>query len=120
MKELQEMQEVVRLTLLYDFYGELLTGHQRQIFEAVVLEDQGYAEVAAQKGISRQGVHDLIKRCTVQLNEYEASLHLVEKFLSIKKQVQLIREEVSNAEQRHVSVDTHRLLQLADRILEEL
>ncbi len=120
MKELQEMQEVVRLTLLYDFYGELLTAHQREVFEAVVLEDQGFAEVAAQKGISRQGVHDLIRRCTSLLNEYEVSLHLVEKFLTIKDQVQLIRQEAGEAKDSGRSADTELILKLADRILEEL
>ena len=49
--------------MLYDFYGELLTEHQKEIYEDVVLQDYSISEVAEEKGISRQGVHDLIRRC---------------------------------------------------------
>ena len=65
-------------TLLYDFYGELLTEHQRRIYEDVVLNDYSLSEVAADLGISRQGVHDNVKRCNKILSDYEEKLHLVE------------------------------------------
>ena len=86
------MEDFVRRTLLYDFYGELLTKHQQSIYEAVVLNDTGYSEVAAEEGISRQGVHDLIRRCNAQLEAYESKLFLVEKFLNIRRDVRKIRE----------------------------
>ena len=86
------MEDFVRKTLLYDFYGELLTKHQQAIYEAVVLNDSGYSEVASEEGISRQGVHDLIRRCDRQLEEYESKLFLVEKFLRIRRDVRQIQE----------------------------
>ena len=86
------MEKFVEQTLLYDFYGELLTERQQQVYESVVLEDYSLSEVAENLGISRQGVHDMIKRCNHTLEEYESRLHLVEKFLCIRKQVQKIKE----------------------------
>ena len=63
------MEKIVERTLLYDFYGELLTEHQKQIYEDVVFNDLSFSEVAKERGISRQGVHDLMKRCTHILQE---------------------------------------------------
>ena len=80
----QQMEKFVEQTLLYDFYGELLTERQQQIYESVVLEDYSLSEVAEELGISRQGVHDMIKRCNHTLEEYEGKLHLVEKFIRIR------------------------------------
>ncbi len=85
------MEKFVERTLLYDFYGELLTEHQQSIYEDVVLNDYSYTEVAEERGISRQGVHDMVKRCDRILEEYEGKLHLVEKFLGIRSKVQKIR-----------------------------
>ena len=78
--------------MLYDFYGELLTDHQKEIYGQFVLEDLSLSEIAQSEGISRQGVHDLIRRCQKILEGYESKLHLVEKFLSVKKMVQEIND----------------------------
>ena len=86
------MEKFVEQTLLYDFYGELLTEHQKQVYEDVVLNDYSLSEVAQSLSISRQGVHDMVKRSTRLLNEYEEKLHLVEKFLNIRSQVIKIHE----------------------------
>ena len=56
------MDKLARQALLYDFYGELLTEHQQNVYEDVVLNDYSLSEVAQDQGISRQGVHDLVKR----------------------------------------------------------
>lgn len=82
------MDKILEQTLLYDFYGELLTEHQKQIYEDVVLNDYSFSEVAEERGISRQGVHELVKRCNKILQEYESKLHLVEKFVTIKEQIE--------------------------------
>ncbi|MCI9068930.1 MAG: DNA-binding protein [Lachnospiraceae bacterium] len=84
------MEKIVERTLLYDFYGELLTEHQKQIYEDVVFNDLSFSEVAKERGISRQGVHDLMKRCTHILQEYERKLGLVEKFLKTQEKVREI------------------------------
>ena len=78
------MEKIVEQGLLYDFYGELLTAHQRKVYEDVVFNDLSPSEIAGELGISRQGVHELMKRCDKILEEYEAKLHLVAKFVKIR------------------------------------
>ena len=84
------MKDILRSSLLYDFYGELLTKHHQEIYEEVVLNDYSLGEIAEERNISRQGVHDLIKRCDKTLNEYEEKLHLVSRFEKTKEQVERI------------------------------
>lgn len=81
------MEKKLMQTYLYDFYGELLTDHQREIYEDFVLNDLSLSEIAQEAGISRQGVHDLVKRCDRILEGYEEKLHLLERFLSTKEKV---------------------------------
>lgn len=83
----ESFEEIVELSLLFDFYGEMLGEHKKKIFEDYVLNDLSLAEIAEEEGISRQGVHDTVKRCTKQLKEYEAALHLVEKFQNMKNKL---------------------------------
>ena len=78
------MEKIVEQGLLYDFYGELLTDHQKQIYEAAVYNDMSLTEIAEEHGISKQGVHDLIKRCTNTLQGYENKLHMIRRFEAIK------------------------------------
>ena len=65
------MEEKQEQTYLYDFYGELLNEHQRQIYEDFVFNDLSLGEIASEEGISRQGVADMIKRCNNKLEAYE-------------------------------------------------
>lgn len=81
------MDDILKQSLLYDFYGELLTPHQKEIYEDFVLNDLSLGEIATEQGISRQGVHDLVKRCNKLLNGYEEKLHLVEKFTLTKSKI---------------------------------
>ena len=81
------MEEKIEQAYLYDFYGELLNEHQRRIYEDFVFNDLSLAEIANEEGISRQGVHDMIKRCTKALEGYEEKLHLIAKFQSAKQKV---------------------------------
>ena len=86
------MEKIFEQGLLYDFYGELLTPHQRSIYEDAVFNDMSLGEIAEERGISRQGVHDLIKRCDKILQGYESKLHLVAKFARAKETVREIME----------------------------
>ncbi len=85
------MKTIGEQAMLYDFYGELLTARQRQIYESVVFDDMSLGEIAEEQGISRQGVYDLVKRCDKILGEYEAKLKLVEKFRQTKAMAEQIR-----------------------------
>ena len=105
------MEKIVEQGLLYDFYGELLTEHQKQIYEAAVYNDMSLTEIADEHGISKQGVHDLIKRCTRSLQEYEDKLHMIRRFEAIKTQVERLRD---------ASGGDKDLLDISEKILEEL
>lgn len=85
------MESIGKQSLLYDFYGELLTEHQRNIYEDVVFNDMSLGEIAEEQGISRQGVHDLIKRCDKILSGYEEKLHLISKFQKTREMVSEIQ-----------------------------
>lgn len=111
------MEKILEQTLLYDFYGELLTEHQKRVYEDVVLNDYSLSEIADELGISRQGVHDMIKRCNRLLNGYEEKLHLVEKFVSLKEKVGEIRKI---AKTRESDPDMEEIEKISARILEEL
>ena len=104
------MENIVKQALLYDFYGELLTSHQKSIYEDAVLNDMSLGEVASLHGVSRQAVHDIIKRCDKILMEYESKLHLVEKFEKVRDKVTSIRG---------LTTDDN-IKELADQILEDL
>ncbi|MDO4649116.1 MAG: YlxM family DNA-binding protein [Eubacteriales bacterium] len=107
------MEKFVKQTLLYDFYGELLTERQKQVYESVVLEDFSLSEVAQELGISRQGVHDMIRRCNGILEGYEEKLHLVEKFVNIRGEVRRIHELASREGSDEIAA-------ISGRVLEEL
>jgi len=79
------MEKILEKTLLFDFYGELLTPHQQEIYESVVFNDMSLSEAANDFNISRQGVHDLIKRCDDILQGYEEKLHMIARFEKIKE-----------------------------------
>lgn len=81
------MEEIVKLGMLYDFYGELLTNHQKEVYEDLVYNDYSVSEIAESYGISRQAAHDLIKRCNKLLENYEQKLRLVERFEKIKMSI---------------------------------
>ena len=116
------MNEILEQALLYDFYGELLTSHQKEIYEQFVLEDLSLSEIAEDAGISRQGVHDLVKRCNKTLEGYEEKLHLVEKFLTIKEKVHRINEllEREDAESVREIQLIKDIRQISGEIIEEL
>ena len=90
-----DVNKILEQALLFDFYGELLTEHQKEIYGQFIQEDLSLGEIAKEAGISRQGVHDLVRRCSQTLAGYEEKLHLVEKFVNIRGQVQKIHELAS-------------------------
>ena len=114
------MEEKVEQAYLYDFYGELLNEHQRQIYEDFVLNDLSLGEIATEEGISRQGVHDLIKRCSKKLQDYEDKLHLVEKFLHVKEDVAQIHELAMQCKEAHDGNILNEIETISNKILEEL
>ena len=68
------MAKDLRITFLLDFYGDMLTEKQREVVECYYNEDLSLAEIAEEKGITRQGVRDAIKHGEAALDELEAKL----------------------------------------------
>lgn len=114
------MNEILEQALLYDFYGELLTEHQKKIYEQLVLEDLSLSEIAEGEGISRQGVHDLIKRCNKLLEGYEQKLHLVEKFLTVREKLHVMNRLLESEEPADTKELIRSIRKISDEILEEL
>lgn len=75
------MEKFARINLLFDFYGPLLTERQQRMLEKHYAQDLSLGEIATARGVTRQAVHDTIKRATLALEHYEDKLGLVEKFL---------------------------------------
>ncbi len=99
------MDEKLKQAYLYDFYGELLNEHQQRIYEDFMFNDLSLGEIASEEEISRQGVADMVKRCGKKLEGYEEKLHLVEKFLSVKtdvEQIQLLAEQFKDSRDAQV------------------
>lgn len=90
------MEKHVRDSLMFDFYGELLTEHQRNVMESFLNDDMSYSEIAENLEISRQAVYDLIKRINKQLNSYEDKLHLVEKFIQARDKMDDLTSAISD------------------------
>ena len=100
--------------ILYDFYGPLLTEHQQRIYEAVCYDNMSLAEVAEEQGVSRQAVHDIVKRCDAILKNYENKLGLIAKFEKGKKNLNELKN-ISNSASEEVSV---KMNQIIDELLE--
>lgn len=90
--KLDELDYIVYLSILYDFYGELLSESKKRMFEDYHLNDYSLGEIAKEQGISRQGVHDAVKRTAEELKVYESKLALVSKFQSVKNKLEKIDE----------------------------
>ena len=76
------MANNVEITILLDFYGDMLTAKQRDFINLYYNDDLSLAEIAENEGITRQGVRDAIKRAEGQL--YEMRLGFVKKWNGIK------------------------------------
>ncbi|MCM1244326.1 MAG: YlxM family DNA-binding protein [Roseburia sp.] len=108
--------EVVRLSYLYDFYGPLLKERHREIFEEYVLNDLSLGEIAGEYGITRQGVYDIVKRCSRKLEEYEEKLNLFGRFRQAREHLGRMEELVKDSRGK----DKEQLLELARKIYEIL
>lgn len=80
-----EIERNLQLTLLFDFYGELLTKRQQQIFKSYLYNDSSLGEIAEELNISRQAVLDCLKKAEKQLFDLESKLGMLNKFNKTKQ-----------------------------------
>ena len=112
------------MTMLFDFYGDLLTDRQKEFFDLYYNEDLSLAEIAENAGITRQGVRDSIKRAEHALHEMEDQLGLVARYSDTERCAEELQHEVEqlhelNAAQLH-SAEADEIVSRMTALLEQL
>ncbi len=118
--QVMKVNKILEQSLLFDFYGELLTEHQKEIYERFVADDLSLGEIAQEAGISRQGVHDLIRRCNQTLRGYEEKLHLIDRFLAVKEKVERIDRLLDDYQEENAEELIQSIRRISGEIIEEL
>ena len=86
----------LQIGYLLDFYGDILPERKRSVMDMYYNEDLSLAEIAAEIGISRQGVRDIIKKSEDELNFYEEKLGLAQKLRRAEESVNKVSELASH------------------------
>lgn len=92
--------DILKTTLLFDFYGELLTNKQKEIYELFYQNDMSLSEIAGELDISRQAVRDQLKRTEKILSGYEDKLKLVDRFMANRESAKRIRILIDELEEK--------------------
>ena len=82
--------QTFRMTMLLDFYGDVLTERQKEFFDLYYNEDLSLSEIAENYGISRQGVRDVIVRAEAVMTELEDKTGLMKRFMQIREKANAI------------------------------
>jgi predicted DNA-binding protein YlxM (UPF0122 family) len=105
------------MALLFDFYGELLTDKQRELFDLYYNEDLSLSEIAEHAGISRQGVRDAVVRGEALLRDAEDKLGFVRRYAGYDARLDQIAEAVGLIQQVNVGLRNFEIAKWSDRIL---
>ncbi len=120
--------KMLQISMLYDFYGQLLTEKQQEIIQLYYSDDLSLGEISEQLGVSRQAVYDTIKRTEKILFEYEKKLGIVNRFTSNNRNIEEILRIVEGIENNYKVVITEskfileeiiKIKQIANEILEK-
>lgn len=118
------MEKNVEISLLFSFYGKMLTNRQADTVELYYNEDLSLSEVGAELGISRQGVRDNLKRAEAVLYDTENRLGLAERFLRIKSKLsdidRIIAEIEASPDSQTLSVNIKKQINSILTIVEEI
>lgn len=110
------MDKMLRRSMLFDYYGDLLNKKQRAVYEDTVLNDMSLNEIAEAQGTTKQAVSEVLKRCDERLEQYENCLGLIEKEEKIRKSLDGIRNvALSMSPEQRIRLD-----ELAESIIKEL
>ncbi len=86
--------QTYRMTMLYDFYGDLLTDRQKEFYDLYYNEDLSLAEIAENHGITRQGVRDVIVRAEGILANMEEKTGIIRRFRAVREELLNIRSSL--------------------------
>lgn len=95
---LDTLQARGRTLALYERYGALLTEHQREVMDLYLRSDWSLAEIAANHGTSRAAVHDLLRRSTRALHEYEERLGLLAEASRRRREIEALKRRIARLE----------------------
>ncbi len=109
MKREDKTSENIKVSMLLDFYGQLLTQKALEIMELYYNEDISFSEISENIGITRQAVHDTVKRSVAALENYESKLMLVNRFLNREKN---IMDALNDIENKKIDKAKEKLLEL--------
>ena len=113
------MDDILQLTLLYDFYGELLTEKQKQVYELHYQNDL-LTEIGEELSISRQAVRDQLKRTEKILLDYEEKLQLVSRFQAQKKAVQEMKHIMEGMEKKNPDASVVKAIAKMKKIADDI
>ena len=108
--------QAYRMTLLYDFYGDVLTDRQKEFYDLYYNEDLSLAEIAENYGITRQGVRDIIVRAEGILTELEDKTGLIRRFHAMRAQIEEIDAAAQELLKRSQVIGDAQTEMLAQRI----
>lgn len=109
--------QTYRMTMLFDFYGEVLTPRQKEFFDLYYNEDLSLAEIAENYGISRQGVRAVIVRAEAIMTDLEDKTGLMKRFMLMQQQVQAILDAAEKIQTvNYRQYDNPELARLANEI----
>ncbi|GMA49079.1 hypothetical protein GCM10025857_04360 [Alicyclobacillus contaminans] len=111
------IDKVTRTVSLYDWYGALLTDRQRELIELYYFDDLSLAEIAEQLNISRQAVHDNLKRAEEQLEHFEGALHLLASEAERRSMVRQVWSAWSEIEDKVPAADRERFESALRRLI---
>ena len=89
-------QKDMKISLLLDFYGDILSERRREIIEMYYNEDLSLSEIAEITGISRQGVRDSVKKSENELIRLENTLGLAKRFSELKLEIGSIANDIAS------------------------
>ncbi len=95
---LDTLQTRGRTLALYERYGPLLTAHQREVIDLYLRSDWSLAEIAAHQGTSRAAVHDIVRRSTLALQDYEKRLGLLAETARRRREIGALKRQISRLE----------------------
>ena len=96
------MEEKIKISLLYQLYGKMLTEKQQEIIEDYYNNDLSLSEIAENNDITRQAVRDIIKKSEKKLNSYEKTLGLMQKSIEQKNKIEEIIKMLSNIKKEEI------------------
>ena len=110
--------QAYRMTMLFDFYGDVLTDRQKEFYDLYYNEDLSLGEIAENYGITRQGVRDVIVRAEAVLTELEDKTGLIKRFHTMHAQLEQVQKDARRLVELAALQDNDELDSLARRILD--